>query len=113
MTGVFTLTFDTELIWGSFDHVSETTFERDYPDERGTIDGVLRLLERYEVSATWAMVGHMFLSECHRDASGRAHGEMVHPRQSRSKRDWFSDDPCQRHPARSAVVRPGCGRRDR
>lgn len=94
MTGVFTLTFDTELIWGSFDHVSETTFERDYPDERGTIDGVLRLLERYEVSATWAMVGHMFLSECHRDASGRAHGEMVHPRQSRSKRDWFSDDPC-------------------
>lgn len=93
MTGVFTLTFDTELIWGSFDHSSPGDFERHYPDERATIDGMLRLLERYEVSATWALVGHLFLDACERDASGRAHGDMVHPRQSRMRTDWFHADP--------------------
>ena len=94
MTGVFTLTFDTELIWGSFDHSSAEAFEREYPDERKTIDGLIRLLERYEISATWAVVGHLFLSECQRDASGRAHGDMVHPRQSASELDWYRGDPC-------------------
>ncbi len=54
---------------------------------------MLRLLERYEVSATWALVGHLFLDECERDASGRAHGDMVHPRQSHVDADWFHADP--------------------
>jgi peptidoglycan/xylan/chitin deacetylase (PgdA/CDA1 family) len=94
MTGVFTLTLDTELIWGSFDHASPAEFERQYPDERATVDGMLRLLERYEVPATWAVIGHLFLSECSRDASGRAHGDMVHPRQSAFEHDWYSQDPC-------------------
>jgi hypothetical protein len=93
VTGVFTLTLDTELIWGSFDHSTAAEFEHHYPDERATIDGMLRLLERYEVSATWALVGHLFLDECERDASGRAHGDMVHPRQSHVEADWFHADP--------------------
>lgn len=93
MTGVFTLTLDTELVWGSFDHTSPAAFEQRYPDERGTIDRMLRLLERYEVSATWALVGHLFLDACERDASGRVHDDMVHPRQSHVDADWFHADP--------------------
>ena len=95
MTGVFTLTLDTELIWGSFDHSTPAEFEHHYPDERATIDGMLRLLERYEVSATWALVGHLFLDECERDASGRAHGDMVHPRQSHVERGLVPRGPVQ------------------
>ncbi len=94
MTPTFTLTFDTELIWGSFDQIPAEQFARLYPDVRGTIGSVLRLLEQYEVSATWAVVGHLFLSECQRDSSGIAHAELVRPRQTWRRGDWYAADPC-------------------
>ena len=70
MTGTLILSFDTELIWGSFDTKTPEEFGRLYPDVRGTIDRLLSLLDRYEVSATWAVLGHVFLSACSRDACG-------------------------------------------
>jgi peptidoglycan/xylan/chitin deacetylase (PgdA/CDA1 family) len=94
VTGTFALTFDTELIWGSFDSTPPDVFERRYPDIRGTIDAVLGLLERYEVAATWAVVGHLFLGACARDASGLAHPELVRPRQRWRPGDWYAADPC-------------------
>jgi peptidoglycan/xylan/chitin deacetylase (PgdA/CDA1 family) len=94
VTPTFTLTFDTELIWGSFDQVPPGRFELLYPDIRGTIDSILRLLDQYEVSATWAVLGHLYLSECRRDVSGIAHPELPRPRQSWRPGDWYSDDPC-------------------
>lgn len=94
MTPTFTLTFDTELIWGSFDQMPAERFARLYPDIRGTIESVLRLLDQYEVSATWAVLGHLFLSECRRDTSGIAHPELVRPRQSWRDGDWYAEDPC-------------------
>jgi peptidoglycan/xylan/chitin deacetylase (PgdA/CDA1 family) len=94
VTGTFTLTFDTELIWGSFHHRSPDEFERLYPDIRGTIDRLLVVLDRYEVSATWAVLGHLFLSECLRDVAGLAHPELVRPRQSWRPDDWYAADPC-------------------
>lgn len=90
----FALTFDTELIWGSFDHTSRGEFARRFPDIRGTISSVVRLLDAYEISATWAVVGHLFLSECRRDHAGIAHPELVRPQQSWRPGDWYSDDPC-------------------
>jgi Polysaccharide deacetylase len=94
MTPTFTLTFDTELIWGSFDQMSPERFGRLYPDIRGTIASVLQILDRYEVSATWAVLGHLFLSECRRDRAGVAHPELVRPRQSWRSGDWYAADPC-------------------
>ena len=94
MTGTFSLTFDTELMWGSFPEKSPEEFERLYPDIRGTIDPLLVLLDRYEVSATWAVVGHLFLSECSRDEAGLAHPELVRPRQRWRPGDWYASDPC-------------------
>lgn len=90
----FALTLDTELIWGSFDHVSQDSFARAYPDVRGTIEAILRLLERYEVAATWAVLGHLFLGSCRRDPRGLAHPELVRPRQSWRDGDWYDADPC-------------------
>jgi peptidoglycan/xylan/chitin deacetylase (PgdA/CDA1 family) len=90
----FALTFDTELIWGSFDHYSPEAFERAYPDIRATIRGILALLERYEVTATWAVVGHLFLTGCTRGSNGLAHPELARPAQSWRPGDWYSDDPC-------------------
>jgi peptidoglycan/xylan/chitin deacetylase (PgdA/CDA1 family) len=95
MTGTFALTFDTELIWGSFDHLSPGQFASRYRDERGVIDTVLRLLDQFEIAATWAIVGHLFLSACQRDRFGAAHPELaVRPRQSWRSGDWYDADPC-------------------
>jgi peptidoglycan/xylan/chitin deacetylase (PgdA/CDA1 family) len=90
----FTLTFDTELIWGSFDHYTPAAFERDFPDIRGTIRAIIALLEQYEVSATWAVVGHLFLTGCTRSPAGLAHSELVRPNQRWRPGDWYTDDPC-------------------
>jgi hypothetical protein len=94
VTGTFCLTFDTELIWGSFHSTPPDEFERLYPDIRGTIYKILGLLDRYEVSATWAMVGHLFMRECSRDRTGLTHTELaVRPRQSWRPGDWYASDP--------------------
>jgi len=95
MKPTFALTFDTELIWGSFDTTSPEVFARQYPDVRGTINAVLRLLDQFEVAATWAVVGHLFLPECHCDGSRLAHPELaVRPRQRWRPGDWYAADPC-------------------
>ena len=92
--GTFALTFDTELIWGSFDHTSPERFEQRYPGVRDVIRSLLDLLARYDVAATWAIVGHLYLSSCRRDASGLAHPELVRPGQRWRPGDWYAADPC-------------------
>src|SRR6478735_5386173 len=94
MTGTFALTFDSELIWGSFDTLTPQRFVQRYPDVRRIIERTLRMLERYEVPATWAVVGHLFLRSCARDATGLAHPELVRPGQRWWPGDWYAVDPC-------------------
>lgn len=98
MKATFALTFDTELIWGSFDQMGPDTFARRFPDVRGTIAAILQLLDQYEVPATWAVVGHLFLSQCHRETAGLAHATLVRPRQSWRAGDWYAADPCTNLP---------------
>jgi peptidoglycan/xylan/chitin deacetylase (PgdA/CDA1 family) len=90
----FVLSIDTELVWGSFDHVDPDRFSVRYPDLRGTISRLLAVLDDHRVPATWAVVGHLFLSSCRRGADGRAHPELPRPAFDWYRRDWFSLDPC-------------------
>jgi len=90
----FVLSLDTELFWGSFDIVSPERFAMRYPDVRPTIAELLRTLEEYEISATWALVGHLFLASCERGADGRAHPDLPRPRYAWYQRDWLAHDPC-------------------
>ena len=92
--GSFALTFDTELIWGSFDHLTVGEFERRYPDVRAIIKELVALLESYDVPATWALVGHLYLDHCERSSRGIAHPELVPPAQSWYAHDWYGQDPC-------------------
>lgn len=94
MTGTFVLSLDTELVWGSFDHTSAEDFGQHYPDIRGTIADILRLLEQHEISATWAVVGHLFLGSCERGSDGRAHPELRRPAHAWHHGDWLGSDPC-------------------
>jgi len=85
--GIFCLSFDFELAWGSFYNSSieplkrkaRLTRERVFPQ-------LLELLTRYQISATWATVGHLLLKSC--DGN---HGQP-HPSPP-SFPDWYCYDP--------------------
>lgn len=91
--GVFLLSIDTELAWGG---VHNGAFVRRRPmleQARGVIARLLGLLERHQVRATWAIVGHLFLDSC-RPRHGLKHPEIVRPSYAWYSGDWFQHDPC-------------------
>lgn len=90
--GVFTISIDTELAWGSIHHPDPETY-RDYSQERQVVDSLLKLFEKYQIAATWATVGHLFLNECHLESGGK-HKEVMRPRYPWFDGDWFDADPC-------------------
>jgi peptidoglycan/xylan/chitin deacetylase (PgdA/CDA1 family) len=65
-------------------------------------DGLLALLDRYEIPATWAIVGHLMLEGCSRH-DGAVHADvMPRPDYSWFPKDWYVHDPCT-----SAIQSPG------
>jgi peptidoglycan/xylan/chitin deacetylase (PgdA/CDA1 family) len=91
--GVFTLSLDLELLWGTLDLYGPERFRRRCEVEREVvIDRLLDLLTEFEISATWCVVGHLFLDRCYRD-NGRKHPEIVRPRHAWRPGDWFEHDP--------------------
>lgn len=91
--GVFTLSLDLELIWGTVDLLGAEGFRRRCEIEREVIiERLLELLAEFEISATWCVVGHLFLDRCYRE-NGSKHPEIVRPHHAWRRNDWFADDP--------------------
>ena len=91
--GAFIVSIDTELAWGT---VHNNQFERrqtQYQLTRRAIGQLLKLLERFNIQATWAVVGHLFLEECHA-TNGVKHPEILRPKYPWFSGDWFNADPC-------------------
>ena len=91
--GAFLLSIDTELAWGS---VHNGTFRGrfgHYEKTREVIKRLLQLQEEYEIRATWAVVGHLFLDHCQADR-GVKHPEITRPSYDWFDGDWFDADPC-------------------
>ena len=91
--GVFLLSIDTELAWGSVHNGGYRHYEAQYHRCRQVIHGLLNLLETYELKATWAVVGHLFLARC-KATGGIKHPEIVRPSYAWQQEDWLSPDPC-------------------
>jgi len=92
--GVFTLSLDFELIWGTRD-IAGLSFARQCELERDVvIDRLLDLLHRYEIRATWCTLGHLFLDACSSGEDGRKHPDLVRPHHRWWPQDWFAQDPC-------------------
>ncbi len=92
--GVFTLSLDFELIWGTLDLYGPGRFRAACERERGVVfDRLLSLLVEFEISATWCILGHLFLDSC-RPRNGVVHPEICPPRHPWVKGDWFAQDPC-------------------
>src|SRR5262245_1426186 len=91
--GVFTISIDFEMIWGTQDLFGPERFRRACEIERAcVIDRLLDLLVEYELPATWFVVGHLLLVHC--DARGAIkHPEIVRPFHSWMRKDWFEHDP--------------------
>lgn len=91
--GAFILSIDTEMAWGG---VHSGQFRQRRPMfelTRDVIDRLLELQEKYEIRATWAVVGHLFLDKCEPNG-GIKHPELVRPNYSWFEGDWFQHDPC-------------------
>lgn len=88
---VFIISLDFELLWG---HVAYSEAEavslmnNDARKGRGATDCLLGLFERYNIPATWATVGHLFLDHCVKKDG------LPHPEMPRFNKGWYSWDPC-------------------
>ncbi len=92
--GAFTLSLDFELIWGTVDVRGPGPFRSTCETEREVVvDRLLELLAEFGISATWCIVGHLFLSAC-APQEGVKHPEIVRPSHPWVAGDWFSHDPC-------------------
>jgi peptidoglycan/xylan/chitin deacetylase (PgdA/CDA1 family) len=92
-TGVFTLSLDFELIWGTRDYAGTETFRRACEIERAiVIDRLVALFSRFDLSATWCIVGHLFLDRCE-VVRGQKHPDVRRMDPPASGVDWFADDP--------------------
>lgn len=92
-TGVFTISLDFELIWGTRDYGGTELFRRQCELERSVIiDRLLELFVRYGISATWCIVGHLFLDRCS-TVGGRKHADALPDQPHPELASWFDDDP--------------------
>ena len=86
------LSIDTEMAWGMVHRHGVKENERAYARTREAVDGLLELLDKYEIRATWAMVGHLMLRSCAPEG-GVKHPDVARPDYSWFAEDWFEQDP--------------------
>jgi peptidoglycan/xylan/chitin deacetylase (PgdA/CDA1 family) len=92
--GAFTVSIDFELIWGTLDLFGPEGFRAACRIEREVVvQRLLDLFAEYDVSATWCVLGHLFLGECHQQ-NGTKHPDIVPPHHAWVREAWFAHDPC-------------------
>ncbi len=92
--GMFTISLDLELAWGTVDVIGPEKWSELYRREREVVIGrLLDLFIEFDVSATWCILGHLFLDKCAPE-SGRKHPEIVRAHHAWHPEDWFTNDPC-------------------
>lgn len=62
--GYFLFSLDTELAWGYYDQFDEKNFSRNGERERKAVLRLLEIFDEFNITATWAVVGHMFYEKC-------------------------------------------------
>ena len=78
--GTVIISIDTELAWGFKDypdHYVLKLLRKDPSAGRNSIFNMLDLFDKYNIPATWAVVGHLFLDSC-----DRIHGDLPHYREN-------------------------------
>ncbi|MFW6196700.1 MAG: polysaccharide deacetylase family protein [Thermoplasmatota archaeon] len=63
----FLITLDTELGWGPTSIEGMKFLKRNEKEAKKVIPKILSILKENNISATWAIVGHLFLEECSKE----------------------------------------------
>jgi len=90
--GIFVISLDAELAWGNFDKGFTDAKLQDLHNTRDCITHLLNLLDKYQLFATFAFVGHLMLSKCDIQ-HGVKHPDLIRPNFSWYQKDWFLEDP--------------------
>ena len=92
--GAFVLSLDFELIWGTLDLFGVDGYGEACRAERAVVfDRLLGLLEEFEISASWLILGHLALESCRAQDGTPPHPEVERPRHAWVSGDWFAADP--------------------
>jgi peptidoglycan/xylan/chitin deacetylase (PgdA/CDA1 family) len=91
-SGVFVISIDLELAWKACDRPLTDRYMQTVGRERDIVKAILDLFSAYRISATWALVGHLLLSECEW-SGGLVHPEIPRPVIKNENRDWFYQHP--------------------
>lgn len=97
--GVFTISLDTELAWGSFDKDGIDRYGDAYRQTPAVVDRLCALFDIYEVPATWAFVAHLFTDCEGHSGEGSGSGD-------RARADWLASAPCSTGADRSLWYAP-------
>lgn len=62
-SGLFLVSLDFELLWGVYDHETKESFHKQIVDARRGVVELLKLFDKYDVHATWATVGLIFMDD--------------------------------------------------
>ncbi|MCX7783508.1 MAG: hypothetical protein N2318_07660, partial [Meiothermus sp.] len=60
MSGIFTISLDFELYWGVRDKLPLEQYRANLLGVRQAVPALLDLFSKYEIHATWAVVGFLF-----------------------------------------------------
>lgn len=97
--GVVVFSADFEMAW-AFRYSKRSAskaFEKGL-EERNNVPIILGLFEKYHIPCTWATVGHLMLSKCHK-TDGKAHADLPRPAYFENRNwkfssgDWYDHDP--------------------
>ncbi len=88
MPGLFILSLDTEIAWGTYDPKALATHKSSFDNNRTLIRRLLALLDQYSIPATFAVVGHLFLERCN------GHPDVLQPHYAWANDPDSARDPC-------------------
>lgn len=91
--GIFVLSLDTEIAWGTFDQGGQQRFRTHFDQYRTLVRRLVAQLDAYQIPATWAFVGHLLLEHCQRSTAGTTHPEVLRPQYAWYPHDWHHCDP--------------------
>jgi len=88
MSGLFILSLDVELAWGTYGPANVARLAPYFDGERDSIRRLLALLDQVAIPATWAVVGHLMLDRCD------GHPDVLQPHYAWSAGPDAARDPC-------------------
>ncbi len=107
--GAFVFSLDCELAWGTRGRPSAKTVGPYLDGTRAAIDRMLELFERYEISATWVMVGAMALGGPQRHPLlADARYDDIPSGDSSSHPHWYAEDILAKIRAATPKQEIGC-----